>query len=781
MNPIPLEIKGYPSQTTIMPVTGGVVLPKGACFQPDHLRLETENGNPHPAQFDPLATWDDGSIQWILIDTHRVGVNEHRVQLVLDKSQSAPSENDCVDLMISPTEIQVSHPRYQLTCGGSAIVHWQNVGSMDWQVSDEQGNPVQSTIASCDVLTQGPLRTTLLIRGAFSKAQEHWFQWQVQLSFYKDKSYIRVEPLVLFDAPHGVIQELTQLELQFHTPSDVKTITVDIDGGSHLLSQPGDRLFQQTDEVCVLEGSTSIRGRRSTGWLQCQLSEGVPICFALRDFWQQYPKAFTLQTQGLQIGFLPPFEPDTFASLEPWYKYQYFYEANRYRIRTGQARQWDMLWGVGTDAMALHSYFEAPLVLVQNPNSAIDTGVWGGIKPAGQPEMEEYDTWAQQLFSYYEQAIISQRDYGQMNWGDWFGERYINWGNHEYDTTNQLQLEFIRTGNPTLFYLADAAARHSSEVDTVHAVNNDLHTYFDSIFVEPAYPPRAGMVHQHTVGHVGGFYPIETVRDLLIEKQVEGEGSTNPYLCLDPYNLGHVFTQGMVRQYFLTGNRFLKYTVEQIGNNLAQLVEDGRYTFTEGTHFGRIAGWTLLALAGAFELERNERYLQAMKSIVDDVLEKQDPVCGGWVVHPMAKDHCLCKYTRHAGMAGFITAILINGISKYYQVTHDKRLPKAIEHAVTFLNNDTWREEWLDWRYTSCPATNATRRPGPVMLALVNSVLVSNNKEHKRILKQAWQEKFKTLLNDHTTSQGQGKMYSYMIYGCPDVVGILTRMQSDVD
>ncbi|MCD6505008.1 hypothetical protein J7M22_00155 [Candidatus Poribacteria bacterium] len=61
-------------------------------------------------------------------------------------------------------------------------------------------------------------------------------------------------------------------------------------------------------------------------------------------------------------------------------------------------------------------------------------------------------------------------------------------------------------------------------------------------------------------------------------------------------------------------------------------------------------------------------------------------------------------------MAGFITAILINGLSRYYFLTGDERLPEAIDRAVTFLDNDTWREEWRDWRYTSCPASRATGR-----------------------------------------------------------------------
>jgi hypothetical protein len=123
-------------------------------------------------------------------------------------------------------------------------------------------------------------------------------------------------------------------------------------------------------------------------------------------------------------------------------------------------------------------------------------------------------------------------------------------------------------------------------------------------------------------------------------------------------------------------------------------------------------------------------------------------------------------------MAGFITSILINGLGRYYVLTGDKRIPEAVERAVTFLDNDTWHEEWQDWRYTSCPATSKMGQPGVTILAHVNGVRLADNREQRRVLRVAWDAKFKRLL-EAPASVGQGKTYTFTMLGCAEAIGLL--------
>jgi hypothetical protein len=385
--------------------------------------------------------------------------------------------------------------------------------------------------------------------------------------------------------------------------------------------------------------------------------------------------------------------------------------------------------------------------------------------------MEEYDTWAENLFEGYCRSIREQRDYGAMNWGDWWGERNCNWGNHEYDTPLHIFTQFARTGDPKYFYVAEQAARHFSEVDVVHFVNSELKKYF-SQWESEAYPSRPGMVHEHSIGHVGGFHPVEKIRELYIELNI---GNTKtPYLCLDPFNLGHIFTLGMAHYYLLSGDPWMKETIERIGENLMKLTEDGKFQFKGRNHVGRENGWTMLALAGVYKINPSQRCLKAMQRIADDALAEQNPNCGGWL-YTLSWGHCNCISPSHIGEAGFISSIRLNGLSYYYRLTGDKRIPDSVRRGITHLNNDTWIDQLSDWRYTSCPATGPIGQIGVTIMALVNSVSLNEDKEQLRVLRKAWDAKFKRLLKVPRTAPGVGKSYSTIMYGSPEAMNFFVN------
>ncbi|MEF9438020.1 MAG: hypothetical protein L0922_04490, partial [Candidatus Mariimomonas ferrooxydans] len=340
------------------------------------------------------------------------------------------------------------------------------------------------------------------------------------------------------------------------------------------------------------------------------------------------------------------------------------------------------------------------------------------------------------------------------------------------DTPKHIMMQFARTGDPKYFYVGNNAARHTSEVDVIQFVNEDLKKHFEEfVGLNENYPIRPGMVHEHCVGHVSGFYSVEKIRELYVSF---GIGKTiTPYLCLDPYNLGHIWTQGMTYNYFLTGDPWMKETVEKIGINLVQLVENRKFNFMTGDHVGRVNGWTMLAIAGAYELDFNERYLKAMKVLAEDAMEAQDPNCGGWL-HTLPWGHCYCK-TKHVGEAGFIGSVRMNGMSRYYELTGDERIPESVKRGVTHLNNDTWIEQKSDWRYTSCPASNPFNQTGVTIASQVNSVVMNHDPEHLRILNKAWNAKFKRLLVAPTTRPGLGKSYSTTMYGSPEAMNLFVN------
>src|SRR5439155_21067236 len=93
-----------------------------------------------------------------------------------------------------------------------------------------------------------------------------------------------------------------------------------------------------------------------------------------------------------------------------------------------------------------------------------------------------------------------------------------------------------------------------------------------------------------------------------------------------------VWTRGMARHHLLTGDPWMRETVELIGDSLADLAMGSEYPyFTGEAHCGRSLGWPLIALGGAYELGSDPRFLRAMRALVDRALKEQDPSCGGWL------------------------------------------------------------------------------------------------------------------------------------------------------
>src|SRR5690606_34183638 len=204
------------------------------------------------------------------------------------------------------------------------------------------------------------------------------------------------------------------------------------------------------------------------------------------------------------------------------------------------------------------------------------------------------------------------------------------------------------------------------------------------------------------------------------------------------------------------------------------LTEHGQYKFKGTRHAGRVNGWTMLALAGLYKINPSERCLNAMRFIADEALVEQNPHSGGWL-YSLPWGHCNCVsiadrkkgMVPHVGEAGFITSVRLNGLSYYYRLTGDPRIPESLLKGVTNLNNDTWNDYKKGWRYTSCPATmKSVGQSGVTIMALVNSVSINHDPEHLRVLREAWGLKFKKFLEDRLSAKpGLGKTYSTIMYG----------------
>ncbi len=756
---IPIRVANTSTATGQRPVTGGVPIGQGeAPANPIFVMLD-QNGQPIPTQTQVTAKWPDGSARWVLIDflaDPPAGETQSFTLCLADENIHPASAPD-FGAAIQPC--------------GDCVARIDRHLHLTLRAVDAAEQVYRGIVSSFDMLVDGAIRKTFAVSGSMlDENDRRWFGFRTWIHVFAGTRKILIEPLLVMDAEEGLIQKIKELALDLTPHGGLRKVI--LGGTPGFVGQPSEglRLFQIDDQQYTIDTAES-RGTRAPGWMEGETDFGR-IAVAMRDFWQQWPKSLEANAERLTIGLLPRFQNGAFDHMQPWYKYDYLFEGDCYRIRTGQARRWQVWLEIEGEGTNLAAHANSPLVPFADPGYAISTGVWGQIAPAGACGQETYDEWSAKSLESHLDAIEHSRDYGAMNWGDWFGERKCNWANNEYDTARQLYVHFARTGDPRAFHRAFVTARHTSEVDIIHHVNKDLKAYFlDEVCrlytnrgIRDNYPIRPGMVHAHCVGHVGGFHPVEKIHELYCELNPVPSG--NPYLCLDPYNISHLFTHGMVYHYLLTADPWVRSTLDKIGDNLAKLVEYGKFPFAGRGCEAREYGWPIIALCALYELEWDARYIRAARTLVDQVLALQDPGQGGWL-RRIGYGTCACEGEKHEGEATFLSAIRINALCRYYKLSGDERVLPPIKRAVDQLIEDRWNEEKCAWRHTACPKADTYGHVGVVTMAIANAVDLFGDANYRRILQKS--------MHKILENPSLGKGYGPHAYGTAEAAAVLGK------
>jgi hypothetical protein len=287
--------------------------------------------------------------------------------------------------------------------------------------------------------------------------------------------------------------------------------------------------------------------------------------------------------------------------------------------------------------------------------------------------LKQYDDAFARSFGGYMKGREANRSYGMLNFGDWWGERMINWGNSEYDTQHAFLLQFARTGDWNYFRAAEEMEWHNRDIDTIHH-------HADKMMV--------GAMYGHAIGHTGSYYQERPTGGA--PKGGFTAGSPRSHFAVD-----HTFVEGHFDYYFLTGDR------RSFDTGVSTSDRYNSY-FTRNYDFNncRQPGWHLILAMAAYKATNDPYYRNAAKMIVERVLERQTPD-GGWK-RQMVPGHCHCT-PRHQGNAGFMVGVLLTGLRHYYEATGDERVADSIVKGAHFLIKDMWVPEARGFRYTSCP------------------------------------------------------------------------------
>ena len=76
-------------------------------------------------------------------------------------------------------------------------------------------------------------------------------------------------------------------------------------------------------------------------------------------------------------------------------------------------------------------HFQQMLFASASPDHYCPTGAFWHIDPQRPGEFPRYTETFNESFANLEKGRRTMREYGWMNYGDWWGERRWNWGNSE--------------------------------------------------------------------------------------------------------------------------------------------------------------------------------------------------------------------------------------------------------------------------------------------------------------------------------------------------------------
>ena len=752
-----------------IPVTGGVPLPKAALRPEDDLQLVTAEGRSAPLQWEILERWGDGTARWILLDFR----GDAPGQYVLTRGRGpSPGQRvrafrreDTVTMDTGAVRICFRETRFRLfdavTIGSHTVA-----GPGDLLLVGDRGGRYTASagLASARIERRGPMRATVEVRGGFANRRgRHCMSYLVRIHAYAGADAVRVEYVLLNDNDVGVFTKIREASVLLDLPGGIRRASVGVDG--FVAGRPPLDVFQRDHGTAIVtrEGASIHHAGHLRGWLRATHDEGA-LTVALRDAWQQWPKRIGAARSGVEIGLFPRLQEDEYDGLEPREKLYYLFDGPKYMIKTGVAKRHEF-WlrfsmGKKDDGDELAERANAPAYATASPSSGIGSGAWGDLAPAAAATAQ-YDRLAAGHRAAFAESLETDEQTGVLNWGDWFGERKYNWGNGEYDTAHTAFLDFARTGDPDAALLGERAARHMADVDVLHALNDD---YLHSGEIRANHPHGVfeGAMYLHAIGHVGGYFPLRWAK-----KHYPGA-----YSAADPRNLGHVWTEGLVDLWRLTGDAWALEAARKVADNLVQIANTPGFTFWFGRdpHCGRVAGWPLTALMAVYAATGDRRYFRAARRIVDLALKDQDPHCGGWV-YPLYPGHCYCR-TVHVGMATFITAVLLNGLVSYHLLTEDERVGEAIVRGVDFVLSDTWVEHLGHFRYTSCPASKP--RPGHLILRpLAYACRLAPSERRRAVMVRAWKE----FLHELERPGVMGKSYGAMHREAPRVLAHMERAE----
>ncbi len=742
-------------------VAFGFPLAQGALFDLNHLRVvDAKSSTEQPLQSHILALWPDGSIKSaylqfqlpftagelkpVAVEFGRKVSRQAGPQSpfqVQEKADELRISNGVIEVVVGKKgfkpfqEVYALKPKRRLIAEGKGL---ELAGEDGTLFSSASGAP-----ESVRIERSGPLDFLVRVEGAFfSPKSDTMMRYVTRLRLAAGSSRAELTVTLVNDLLDNEFSDLSRFGMALSLPNSKKWRASMHSGGEVLTSRKPLSIVQRDENTLASEtdGQQATLQGRANGSVEIQTGDDR-VQVGLQAFWQRWPKGLAAKPGELRIDFLPT-QPDAYGSDFPDHLRFPFVEG-RYRLKWGMAfterLSFDFL--AGEPVASLSAAIDHPIQAMLPVAYTAATEVFGALPDRETPLTQPWDRYMDASMELHRQQREKQREYGFLNWGDWYGERGHNWGNNEYDRAHGFFSHFLRTGKGEFLDQAIAIARHQADVDIVHA-------YPDPFYV--------GANPQHSIGHTGISY-----------QRVFPKTWTYAYDYATSAGNGHTWADGMADSWLLTGDPVVMESLLALGEHI-------RWAFvptfrTLGTH-ERSGGWSIQAALATYRATSDPEYLVAADKIAELALKEWDRETGIWP-HELPPPHAGGR-SGVMGNSVYNLGILLTGLSKYHAQTKNPEVLACMSRACEWIVK-SWREDRA-WPYSAgidgaqlmrnlSPNLNALIYPG-----LAYTGLATQNKTFLKVAQEAVIKNFPPGAGDLLA-----KEYSIKIYATSATLALL--------
>lgn len=687
--PIKVELLEEAGTDRDAAVRFGLPFSKACVFSTDRIRVHNAEGKPVPCQCAVTEFWPDRSIRWALLQFTAPLKADERTEYTVryDPATAAggptvevSEQNDAILVDTGKLKVEIDRNRFNIL--KNVVVADKPVGSFsDHGLAGvlEDGQAFFSSAVKPRRISfeeKGSRVVVVRIDGStgLDDGTPAFLDYTARFRFLAGSARVQIDLTVTNVGLDREFHDFQKLSLTFKPSGTVS----EIGGGLYdaKLTTYGNKsgvsvtpwssvvpasAVQQTDRDFRRGVWPPSPGKLSSGMLV--KTDSGNLALAIRDLWKRWPKGFAATKNEIVMELLPSIPSKDFGHDLPHYLAFPFCEGC-YRLKWGMSFTETVFFDFapGDSAAAVQAEADFPVVAVVDRDWYAAGDVVPGVTSKAEKFLDGWDVLRTQGFEQHMAYKERQREYGFLNYGDWYGERGCNWGNNEYDTARSLFATFARTGRRDMQRLAVATALHQADVDIVHA-------YPDPYYV--------GGNHVHTVAHTGqyGQRPSATR-----PAGIRGTWSY-PYSWGAAAANGHTWTGGMLDAWRYVGSARSRDASLELAEHITWAMAP---TFTRlGTH-ERTAGWSLYAICQLFDSVNDPAYLEAARKIAGVALREQKLDKGGAWPHKLPADHA-GGHEETFGNAVFIIGVLVKGLREYHQVTNDPAVAASLEGACEWI------------------------------------------------------------------------------------------------